>query len=519
MGNAQCTSIHNSKFTFESLEHKLKKGESPLEKSILREYTEIKQGLYFKKINEKSNSDIDECLSSIKYKSITSYTDIERKKNCFINWIQIMTSNLISNNNTNNQISFQKIIEEKLNNFYNEKNKKFVDLVALGPPKSIRSILWMICANIPANRNCKLFEELLSEDIDKKSEEQIKKDLNRTYFQNETYTEEQLKKLYNLLKVFALHDREIGYCQGMNFIVKFILRVTDYNEVDSFYLISYLFGQIRGYFTDDFPLLKVNVYIFTNFFKKLFPKLYDHFKLMEIPDELWIGKWMQTLFTICLPYEITCRIWDSLFAYGLDFVIPLSLSFLKSMEADLLKFLDSSDVIEFFKETLFPQQTKKIYKDQEDYTISIDKIISYAKHLYKTMNKEAIYNIKKEYETKFNTNLELLTKKYDMTLLKYTKTFSSSQSSTDFSLSKNENGNQKEANNNMHITENNKQIFSSASKPSNIQYNDIIDEEICNCDECGSDEEMNTTNLHLHVFDTKNLSIYPPLKSRKDNND
>ena len=71
----------------------------------------------------------------------------------------------------------------------------------------------------------------------------------------------------------------------------------------------------------------------------------------------------------------------------------------------------------------------------------------------------------------------------------------------------------------MHTTENNKQIFSSASKPSNIQYNNIIDEEICNCDECGSDEEMNTMNLHLHVFDTKNLNIYSPLKSRKDNND
>ena len=144
------------------------------------------------------------------------------------------------------------------------KNKKFKELVALGCPECIRSIAWMICANIPVNRDSKLYEEFLNEDIDSKTEEQIKKDLNRTYFQNESYTDDQIKKLYNILKVFSLQDKEIGYCQGMNFITKFILKVTNYNEIDTFYLISYLFGEIRGYFTEEFPLLKVNIHIFTN---------------------------------------------------------------------------------------------------------------------------------------------------------------------------------------------------------------------------------------------------------------
>ena len=369
----------------------------------------------------------------------------------------------------------------------------------------------MICANIPVNRDSKLYEEFLNEDIDSKTEEQIKKDLNRTYFQNESYTDDQIKKLYNILKVFSLQDKEIGYCQGMNFITKFILKVTNYNEIDTFYLISYLFGEIRGYFTEDFPLLKVNIHIFTIFFKKILPKLYDHFEKMEIPNELWIGKWMQTLFTICLPYDITCRIWDSLFAYGIDFIIPLSISILKAIEGDLLKFLDSSDVIEYFKECLFPQSLKKIYKNYEDYTYSIDKIISYGKRLYKAMNEEAISNIKKEYESENNINLEQLTKKYDMTLLRKTKTFSSSQSSTDFSLSKN---NDKETHG---ITiDINKQICSSGIKSENNIR--IIDEEEGNFDECGSEEEMNTSNLHLHVFNTKKLEL-SPLKPKKDNND
>ena len=127
------------------------------------------------------------------------------------------------------------------------------------------------------------------------------------------------------------------------------------------------------------------------------------------------------------------------------------------------------------------------------------------------MNEEAIYNIKKEYESENNINLEQLTKKYDMTLLLKTKTFSSSQSSTDFSLSKN---NDKETHG---ITiDINKQICSSGIKSENNIR--IIDEEEGNFDECGSEEEMNTSNLHLHVFNTKKLEL-SPLKPKKDNND
>ena len=126
-------------------------------------------------------------------------------------------------------------------------------------------------------------------------------------------------------------------------------------------------------------------------------------------------------------------------------------------------------------------------------------------------NEFSLNSLKQEISHENNINLEQLTKKYDMTLLRKTKTFSSSQSSTDFSLSKN---NDKEPHG---VTiDINKQICSSAVKSENNIR--IIDEEEGNFDECGSEEEMNTTNLHLHVFNTKKLEL-SPLKPKKDNND
>ena len=82
-------------------------------------------------------------------------------------------------------------------------------------------------------------------------------------------------------------------------------------------------------------------------------------------DELWIGKWLQTLFTINFPYEETCYIWDALLVYGMDFIIPISLSILSFIEKKLLKLNDSSDILSFLQETFNPSanfKKKILYK-------------------------------------------------------------------------------------------------------------------------------------------------------------
>ena len=70
----------------------------------------------------------------------------------------------------------------------------------------------------------------------------------------------------------------------------------------------------------------------------MFNNLFHHFSVMEIPYELWVGKWMQTLYTIYFPIEITIRLFDCLLAYGFDFVIFFSLSIVKHYEKELMTF-------------------------------------------------------------------------------------------------------------------------------------------------------------------------------------
>ena len=413
MGKVQCNSLNNNKITFDILENILKQGNSEIETRINSEYLSIK-----------NLNNINKCKASLEYKNIENFIPIEKRKEQFTKWIKIIGISSLTNIK-NMQLELETILTKA----YNTKKKQFNELILNGIPESIRSLIWITLTNkIPIKRDDNYYNELLQNNISEDLKEQIKKDINRTYSNNDC-TEKQINQLKNILYSITLFDKEIGYCQGLNFIVGFILKITYFNTIDCFYLLTYILEEIKGYFIEDFPLLKLNIYIFNNFFIKLFPKLSEHFKNLEIPNELWIGKWMQTLFTLTLPYNELCRIWDCFFVNGFDFIIPISLSIIYYMEKKLLEFKDSSDVIYYFKECFNPNKYEIIYNDFDKRILSIDKIIIRAKKIFKSMNKEYIMSIKKEFYKK-NNNLQKIQEKYDCNLI--SKSFTS-QSSTEFS--------------------------------------------------------------------------------------
>ncbi len=412
MGNVQCKSLNGNKISFEMLENILKQGNSEIESRIKQDYLSIK-----------NLNNINKCKASLEYKNIVDFIPIEKRKEQFTKWIKLIgISSLINLKNIKLEL------ESILTKTYNNKKNKFNELILNGIPESIRFLIWItLTKKIPIKRDDYYFNELLQSDSSSDLKDQRKKDINRTYSNNEC-TEIQLKQLEQILYAITLFDKEIGYCQGLNFIVGFILKITFFNTIDCFYLLTYILEEIKGYFIEDFPLLKLNNYIFNHFFIKLYPKLSEHFKNLEIPNELWIGKWMQTLFTLTLPFNELCRIWDCFFINGFDFIIPISLSIIYYMEKKLLEFKDSSDVIYYFKECFNPNKYEIIYEDFDKRILSIDKIIIRAKKIFKSMNKEYIINIKNEFN-KTNNNLEKLEDKFCEII---SNSFIS-QSSTEFS--------------------------------------------------------------------------------------
>ncbi len=242
--------------------------------------------------------------------------------------------------------------------YHNNKKTHFKSRVLKGPPVCLRWVSWLVLNSIPVKRSENIVEYYLSKNIDKSLDKLIIKDIDRTFSSlNSNYFNEILLKnsLYRILKAYAAVDPEIGYCQGINLITAFLLIVCNYNEKDVFYILvsilSNTYGNnflIRGFFTEEFPLLKLFLYFFEEIFEKYNKKLKEHFDKLDLPLDTWAGRWFQTLFTICLPVEMCQRVWDCLFAYGPYFIFSFTLALLKELESKLIVKEENIEILQFF---------------------------------------------------------------------------------------------------------------------------------------------------------------------------
>ncbi len=368
-------------------------------------------------------------------------------------------TNLISEDSSNNINSlavedYNGITKENVElnlRYFNKFNKaKFDSRNIKGPPVPFRWISWMISAGIPEKRDAELYNLYYLSYIKEEAEEQIKKDLNRTIPEGilTHLTEKEISimefSLYKLLRAFAANDPEVSYCQGMNYLANFLLFTSNFNEVEAFYMMIALFSTtfnssfgIRGFYTDGFALTSFYTYLFHEYLKERNPKLSYHIiNVLEMKDEFWLNKWFMSLYTILFPYEVIMRLWDYLFIYGLEFIVKFTLSLLEYLEAKIMKFEDTIDLLEFFKllspyenqnlinDALYNKE-KDINKDQQPfisrvsyssfpcyYKINLEEILLNSTKI--TFTKERILSIKRSFEKKHSVNLSKLSIKYTL---------------------------------------------------------------------------------------------------------
>ena len=397
---ANCDTIINNKFSLEKLEIILSKDIEMEDKSISIKYSLLKE---INALKESSKYQKEILKISKRNRIISGFIPLSQKKEILIKWIKILFNfeNYEYYENNNNQIFSNKIFLINLQKAFLNHKKPFLKLVSQGLPTHLRQFIWTIIidndekkrSNVSNNEKEKMdFQTLISLKKNELDIEQIEKDIYRTFFSEKDNNTQNILMLKELLIALNNLDEKIGYCQGINFIVGFILKVTNFNKIKAFHLSRLILKKINGYFVKDFPLLNHNLKKFNKCLKTLFPKLSSHLKINDLVDEIWIGKWIQTLLTINLPFKEACYIWDSLLVYGFDFIIPISLSILYFTQKKLLELKDSSDIISFLQETLNPSPkyiTNIIYKDNNNINnlvIPTHEIISYAKKVRNQLN-------------------------------------------------------------------------------------------------------------------------------------
>ena len=294
-----------------------------------------------------------------------------------------------NNNNLLIQNYSDKSIEEKIITFYSHNKSKFKERLSKGPPDCFRWLSWCIINEIPLERDINIYNNYLVKDLEEEHKNSIIRDIQRTFSDINIDKDELIKKetsLYNVLKAFWNLDDQIGYCQGMNLLVGFMLIISDGNELDTFYLLISNFSatfnkrksyeySLRGLFSEGFPLLAFLNFIFDILLEENIPEVKTHLDEMGITYDLWIGQWFQTLFTIILPLNYLKRIWDCLFSENIYFLVKFGIVFTKMIKNDILEKTEEIDIINFFKDlqkfSMFPEN--KFLEQKSDINTLITK--------------------------------------------------------------------------------------------------------------------------------------------------
>jgi len=165
---------------------------------------------------------------------------------------------------------------------------------------------------------------------------QIERDLLRTFPDHPLYTREAgITPLRRVLTAFALHNREVGYCQSMNFITALLLLFL--SEEDTFWVLSHLVERsLPNFYSRGLMGVKACAYVALHYMQEKLPRLAAHVYELEFPLHDCLSKWFMHLFVRFLPSESLLRVIDVLMADGMKALVRVVLAILKLQEEELL---------------------------------------------------------------------------------------------------------------------------------------------------------------------------------------
>ena len=176
----------------------------------------------------------------------------------------------------------------------------------------------------------------------------------------------------------------VGYCQGMNFILGAMLYLLR-NEVKTLTMFSCMIQSydLINLFAYNTPDYGIRVYQLNYFVKKYIPNIYYHFKNNNLSFDMIYSNWLLTLFTNYLTFDQLDFPWTCFLIDKWKGLIKLCLIFIYELKEKLLK-CDLSGLSILLKE------------DPSKYHNNFNKNFYMYNNVFKVTN-EQLNNLKNEY--------------------------------------------------------------------------------------------------------------------------
>ena len=221
-----------------------------------------------------------------------------------------------------------------------KKKKKLKKRTRKGIPDSLRGYVWQLFSKMNKYYMKDMYENLEKEKLDPDTEITIIKDLDRTFPSCQLFKDKYgagQRKLFKVLSNYSKYNKDIGYVQGMGYLVALFLIYM--NEESSFFLLHSLIKnyELEGIYKQGFPDLKKKFYVLLNLEKKFVPKIYEVFKRDGIFPSIYASEWFICLFSKDLKINVLVRIFDTFLFEGFKVIYRFALAFLKMKEKQFIK--------------------------------------------------------------------------------------------------------------------------------------------------------------------------------------
>eukprot|EP01084_Bolivina_argentea_P137719 242545_1 len=197
--------------------------------------------------------------------------------------------------------------------------------------------------------------------------------------------------VYNVLKAFALHRKDVGYCQGMQSVVALLIMYM--TEEEAFWVLASIADdvkyQMEHLWRGNMPGIKLRFYQMERLVSVFLPKLSKHFEKNDIVSaSMYQGtQWFVTIFLATnMRFDMITRIWDIYLNEGLKTIFRMGIGFLKYFEKDLLQ-CDFEKMQEIFRDGGVRMNIEKYIKTCFEIGITHKQLAGYEKDFNKNKNK------------------------------------------------------------------------------------------------------------------------------------